>query len=539
MRRRLDPPRPAVHPASKLSPRVVTRGAPRGGRASALRGAGLVFIVAAGAACGAPEDHRGEQSDFDRAVLAALAKEGLTPERAGDGELCTRLFIDALGVRPTRAELEAQCIDRPIEEVIAALTARDEFRWERRRRFADRLQYNDAMIDRDSIRALDALVDRLYRGELGYRDFAIETLAHPGFVGRFLAYSDGREDTVAEAAFTAFLGRPATAAEAEDLAPLWSAWRPRFIDPATLPPGDTSRYAAPLIDPYACEAGTRACVSTLLGVAAVEFPRDGRSGLLNMDALTAADWEALRAPGSLLVDQPTFWEAAADEVLRTYFGWDFGAALPEAREALIAELRENGGDLRALEHAVMASAAYAFAAPATASSSATATARSGTPRYAYGPTKFLSPEAWLKSAAVFTGAHLEDCDFRVPNLPDTALRDPWFRTAARAMGGCPGAFDEQTAQTAKRAIAPGIEESVARDEAALELCARQPPPGPSDTRESIIERALENAFSRAPTPEDVADLAAAAATGCADCTAHELSTDLCIGLLGGVEYATY
>lgn len=487
------------------------------------------------AACSSPEHQVGEQSAFDRAVFAALAKDGLTPARADEAELCTRLYVDALGVRPSRAQLEAECAGHPLEDVVAALTARDEFRWEQRRRFADRFQYNDAMIDRASIRALDELVDRLYRGELGYRDFAIETLAHPGFVGRFLGYSDGREDTVAEAAFTAFLGRPATAAEAEDLEILWSPWRARFVDPATLPPGDLSRYASPLIDPYACEAEAHACVSTILGVAALEFPRDGRSGLLDLDQLTAADWAALRAPGSLLVDQPTFWEAAADEVLRRYFGWDFGAALPEAREALSAELRENGGDLRALERTVMLSAAYAFAAAPAASDSAGDRA----PRYARGPTKLLTPEAWLKSAAAFTGAPRGDCDFRFPNQPDSELGDPWFRATARAMGGCPGAFDDATAQTSKRVSVPGIEESVAQDEAALALCSELPPPDERDTRETLIERALENAFARPATPDEIAALTTAATTGCADCTHHQLSTDLCIGLLGGVEYAAY
>lgn len=482
-------------------------GVDRGARAKTL--ASVVFSLLAACDSGSsylsrsPESNK--PSQFDQRLLERYEAEGRTYEGANEEELCVRLFVDLRGFRPSRERLLSECTGRSLDELVREFQRSEEYLRTQRARWADRLRYSDSLVDAGAIAELEARVAALYRGELDYRTLAIETLSHPGFVGRFLVY--GQEDSIAEAAFRAFLGRPATEPEAEDLAVLWKPWRPRLIDADQ---SDESYAVTAEIDPFACEAGVRGCVSTILGFASVELNRDGRVGLLSVADLRAEDWEALRAPGRLFAEQPMFWESAADEILGNYLGYELGANYPEARQLLIDDLQESGGDMLRAERLVLTSLAYQERGR---------------------PTKIMNAEAWLRSVAELTGASLGDC-----------RSDAFFAQHAAAMGGCPGAVDPATQQVFERVRVMGIEQAVAQDEAALELCAsagEELSERPGESREVMIARLLEGAFGRAAEQGEVAAIAEAAARDCADCTSGQVAADLCTALVGSVEYAAY
>jgi hypothetical protein len=252
--------------------------------------------------------------------------------------------------------------------------------------------------------------------------------------------------------------------------------------------------------------------------------------------------------------------------LVSYLGWNFGAALPEARELLRAELAKNGGDLLAIEAMVLRSLAYGLAAEpaaeAAAEPAAALAADEGASefRWAHGPTKFLTPEAWLRSAGVLIGADAGECDFRYPNLPETPSEirseledryprnadgtiDPWFRDTAAAMGGCPGVYDAVNAREVRRAREAGVEQVVAADEAALTLCSEHAGaelgPKPGESNAAMVKRLFERALGRAAGEAEVEEVLAAAAEHCEGCDAAQLARDLCVGLIGGLEYAAY
>src|SRR5262245_32601940 len=169
-----------------------------------------------------PESCSEVKNPLDRALCSELYDTGYRPVLAIDKELCSRLFVDLTGVRATADQLANDCIGKPIDQVIDGLQASDAYRKTQRRYWADRLSYSDSLVDPGSIKGLDELVDQLYRQQISYHDFAIRALAHPGFVGRFNGY--GQPDLVAQAAFEAFLGRPATRPEALDVGNMWRPW---------------------------------------------------------------------------------------------------------------------------------------------------------------------------------------------------------------------------------------------------------------------------------------------------------------------------
>lgn len=509
---------------------------------------------------------------------AELCKEfdaaGYQPIRASDPELCTRLFVDMIGRRPTKAEIASTCAGRDTYDVVRAFQRTEEYRHTQRRRWADRFQYSEYMVDVHSIKTLDAMVEDLYRQRIGYSDFASTALAHPGFVGRFIGY--GQPEIVANAAFEAFLGRSATRPERDDLANLWRSWTGGFFGDDGPPPqpgsftGDAAFFFGPqpYVDPYACEAGVRLCESTLLGTARVEFPRDGREQFMTPDLLTEADWDALRAPGRLLVTLPMFWEAEVDDVLEKYLGYDLGALRPEARQALVRWFRSTGGDVVRLERAVLTSWAYRQAAVEVPNLPRPASLRDQP--FAFGPTKLMIPETWLKSVAALTGDEAGDCDWRYPNLPDwhypdplldEALEDvyprredgtidPWFRNAAASMGGCPGTFDFGSFGARTRSNAMGLMVAVAQEEAIIELCLVRDadgllPEGVAKTatdeasKRAVVAGLLERTTGRGVLASELDEAMSAAAGECPSCNAEALARDLCTGLVGGIEYVFY
>lgn len=487
------------------------------------------------------------------------------PATAAPVELCTRAMIDLLGVRPSRAEMEARCLGRDFDDVVRALQKSEDYRTAQRRRWADRFQYSDYTVDVASIRTLDALVDDLYRDRISYPAFAEIALSHPGFVGRHIGY--GQPELVADAAFRAFLGREATTPERLDVGNLWRPWVGNaFVEDAV---GDAAFYGygmEPMVDPFACEAGVRSCESSLLGPASLEFPRNGRETYITASELTAADWAALREPGRLFRSLPMFWEAQVDEVFQRYLGYDLGKVRPAARQRLVAYFRSTGGDLRRLEYVVLTSWAYRQSAREEPE-------RPGALRFqpfAYGPTKTMIAETFLRSLGALTGEDAGDCDWRYPNLPDwyypgdpaldEALADvyprrpdgtidPWFRDIAVQIGGCPGTMDFTSYTPRLRSNHVGLMTAVAQEEAAIELCFVRDASGllpdgvaPGATDDESIRRTARHVLERAVGGTgdlELATLLAARAADCPGCAAEAVARDLCAGLATGVEFLSY
>ena len=503
---------------------------------------------------------------IDEVLVPELQAAGYEPLEASAQELCTRLFVDLTGARPTAEEFRKTCDGRTGAEMIDSLQRGARYRDTARRRWADRFQYNDFMTDVGSIKGLDALVDSLYREEIGYADFAVQAISHPAFVGRHIGY--GQPDLAANAAYEAFLGRSATRPEQLDLGQLWKPWMGTgFIEDGFA--SDAAFYGygyEPYVDPFICEAGVRSCESALLGDARIEFPRNGRETWIAASQLTEEDWEALRVPGRLFVKQPMFWEAQVDEVLVRYLGYDLGSIRPDLRQHLVKWFKTTGGNVRRLERAVLNSVAYKQSALQEPERPA---AVKYLP-YAYGPTKLMISEAWLHSLAKLTGDNIGDCDWRYPNLPDwyypgdpaldAALEDryprredgtidPWFRNVAATMGGCPGGFDWATFQVRQRSTHMGMMVAVAQEEALIQACFLNDAKGllpegvaPTDTSVDAMERTVRHLLGNAyanPSDDEVNEYVHGRKEGCRSCTAEAVARDVCAAIAGGVEYVFY
>lgn len=536
------------------------------------------FVVAAAAgltlaACtgGTSAEKTGcDANPLDQVLCPEYEAAGYQPVEAAPQELCTRLHVDLLGVRPTKAQIDDACAGRDIVDVVRKMQSSKDYRLTQRRRWADRFQYSDYTVDVASIKRLDALVDDLYEDKIGYRDFAVIALSHPGFVGRHIGY--GQPDLVAEAAFKAFLGRTPTTPERLDVGNLWKPWSGSgFIEdgPVAFAGDEAGGFFGygyePMVDPFACESGVRSCESTLLGYASVEFPRHGRESFITASDLTAEDWDALREPGRLFTSLPMFWEAQVDEVLMRYLGYDLGKIRPEARQRLVEHFKATGGDLRKLERVVLTSWAYrqpAIDEPARPDGMKFQT-------FAYGPTKPMIAESFIKSVGRLAGEEAGDCDWRYPNLPEwyypdanlddvlddvyprteDGYIDTWFRNVAIQMGGCPGTMDFNTYQPRERSSHVGLMAAVAQEEAVVELCFVRAatslvPAGvdPLATDERALRHTVRNVLERSlggATDADVHGVMTSRTADCGDCTAEAMARDLCAGIASGAEFLFY
>lgn len=537
----------------------------------------LPLLLAAGAGAflasctggGSAERTGCDSNPLDKVLCEEYAAAGYEPIQADAQELCTRLSVDLLGVRPSKAEIEASCAGKDIVDVVRSYQGSKQYRMTQRRRWADRFQYSDYTVDVMSIRKLDRLVDDLYRDRIGYKEFAQIALSHPGFVGRHIGY--GQPDFVAEAAFKAFLGRSATTPERLDVGNLWKAWAGGgFFPGEDALVGDDAGFfgygVEPMVDPFACEAGVMSCRSTLLGDASIEFPRDGRETYILASDLTDADWDALREPGRLFTSLPMFWEAQVDEALVRYLGYDLGKIRPAARQRLVEHFKSTGGDLRKLERVIVTSWAYRQSATTTPERPSGIRFQP----FAYGPTKAMIAETFLASVGALAGEDAGNCDWRYPNLPDwyypgdealdEALDDVyprdadgnidrWFRDLAVQMGGCPGTMDFNTYMPRERSNHVGLMAAVAQEEAVVELCFVRSAGGlipegvdPSDFRPAAVSATIRHVLDRAvggATEAEVAAIVAARLEGCPRCTSEAVARDLCAGIASGAEFLFY
>jgi hypothetical protein len=500
-------------------------------------------------------------------LLPAFEAAQRVPLIASERELCARLSVDLLGRVMSAAEAQTTCADRDLADVILEMQGRPEYLVVSERHWADRFQLNDILGDWRSLQSLYVLVDELHRGELDYQEFAIRAMAHPG-----LMTSDFEARPRVRRVFRSFMGRTASEGEENELAALFRTW---LIDYTTMDPDFPSLYrATPLIAAGLCEPLAR-CATTMFGGASMAFPNPDDFGT-PFDELDAQTLAVLRIPGELLTAQPTFAEAAADEILDRYLDWDEGnrdirtpgQLFPEVRQA-VADVIRDGGDYPAAERLVLTSWLYTQTADVSDGVSITGGDLDDTSPLFVGPTKALNAETWLAGVQRVTSYDLGACDNRygdgfpyfllydayAQGLLDLAgyndsmqrmfdLRadrgrlieidgalyyDTSFAVYAQMLGGCPG-FGSTRQRPA------GVSYAILQEGIAQVFCA----PGFDDlaipagdtTVRSVADHLVPMLLSRPATDDDVGALSAAGA----DAGDDELVSATCTAILGSAEF---
>ncbi len=370
-------------------------------------------------------------------------------------EACRRLFIDTLGVIPSREDIASGCEGKPWGEVVAAMLRDDRFINLQRRRWADAFNYDTEVVSVERIFDMDRLVAKLYRGLVPYDQFAAVASAHPVLVRRFDTAGDR-----AEALFTMFMGRPPLGNERSDIGRLYALWENGYYDHPQLGmrlPDATIRYRCIREDGSPDPNSSGECTSILFGYNPLILKPDIRAEADNNGAqrmwsglLRAEEWAQLQLPGRLLARDRVFWEKAVDDVLAQYMDYELGTLVPGVRQALVDTLIAHEGDLRVVHYAVLTSVAYLQSSRGETS---------WPYRWTYGPLKQVDAEVWIDAIARKTGVELGDCDHRI-NRPDRLLEagtiaawamvegSRWsvdregrvegeYRNLARSLGGCP------------------------------------------------------------------------------------------------------
>ena len=522
----------------------------------------LLLLAAAGCSSG-----NRPANPIDRVLAPRFAKEGIHPEQASTAELCRRLGADLLGRYPTADEVHDDCAGRSAEAAAQRFQSTHEYRLASQRAWRDRLETTDVLIDWRILKELYAKVDELSRGKLGYREFAVITMGHPGFV-----LSHEGPLNAARGAFRAFAGREATEAEAADFAALYRPWIPTGdLDP-DFPYVEYRPGAA--IEPFLCTPASM-CEATLYGGASIDLTDLAGEEEVAWEDLSSSQRARLQEPGRLLTAQPFFWEAEADAILDRLLGWSDGGrtprepgiVLPEVRELLADFLRETG-DVPAAERMVIGTWLYRMKAEVADDGFGDDPAAPVPAIYAHGPVKPASPEVWLASAAAVFG-DLSTCDPRYPDLygyflildavdmgmvdAQTAAADTQrlyemqqydgafdaengipglpFIEFAQVLGGCPGL-------ESPRREATGLAYAFSQEALAEEMCSEL------EGEEATVTEALQSnmplLWGRSPRAEEIADYeAAAAACDGAECEPAGLRRGVCVGLLGGTEMNFY
>jgi hypothetical protein len=514
---------------------------------------------------------------LDRAIHETLARAGGVFRPAGELELCKRLMADLTGKLPSRAEFEARCSGKSTEQIIDELRATDRYLLTAERWWRDRLNTNDVVTDWRYVKELYEMVDQLHLGTLRYDEFAIDVLSHPGFVMQEFFPED-----MARRAFLGFLGRPATEAEALDLSGLYRAWIPAQGTDRDFPEIYTFlTYIAPEF----CTGFSR-CKTELFGGAEMTIPASLFIQFIPWENLNVFQRDALRVPGRLFVEQPIFWEAAADAILDRFLGWSDGGrfprrpgiVLPELRQALAEYLRETGDYLGA-EKLLLTSRLYLQTAVVEPDGFGDDPNAPEQPVYAHGPVKAANAETWIDSVAPLTFGDLGNCDPRYPNFYAMALlydafdrgaisstaalgRDllllyemqegkygmypgaygflepsGYYQYYAAQLGGCPG-FGTM------RGEASGLAFGFAQETFAELACTYAEQAAPPNIQEPSLEELLEYQmnmlYARSPRPEELA-VFESARNNCSadDCTSNGVVRSTCTALLGSAEMLFY
>lgn len=502
---------------------------------------------------------------LDAGMCRALWGVGFDTRPVVSSEACRRLHVDLLGALPTKAEAEAACEGKPWGEVAAAMLADERFAFVQQRRWADELRYNNVAISVERIYDADRVVRALYRGEIGYDEFAAIISAHPVLTRRYDTAADR-----AEALFSLFLGRPPYEHERSDLARLYVHWTNGYYDHPIL----GQRLPDAVLEfPCADDEGRVAdnekgqCTSVLWGYRELIMTPDYRvvDGELWSGFLTADEWQKLQEPGRVVAGELGFWEYAVDQVLQQYLGYDLAVQVPEARQRLVEYLLAHNRDIRAVHYAVVTSQLYL-------QSSAQETPTDH--RYTFGPLKQIPVEPWIDAVARSTGVSLGQCDHRIPE-PNNMMGDSlagtnlvhasrWsvnddgrvrrdYRDLARTLGGCPdnnvgGRFATVsilTTATQEGFVAQVCNPAMTRNRGAE---AERLLPNDIDPDAALSEatatRIFEHqvgAFLGRDATDEERELARQSATACtpSPCSAETFARPLCYALLSSSEMLFY
>ncbi len=514
--------------------------------------------------------------DIDNPINASLLPSfralKVEPKIATPRELCARLAVDLLGRPMSADEADATCSGRPLDEVVLEMQGTDDYLVTSERHWANRFQLNDVVGDWRSLKDLYGLVDQMQRGELDYAEFAIEAIAHPGLMTDLTDLdARGRVRRV----FRTFMGRPSTEAEEAELAALFREWLVRYDADPDFPV--LYRYT-PVITPGLCEPLAR-CSTTMLGGAALEFPESVRTNYdgIAMEDLDDATRAVLRVPGELFVSQPTFAEAAADDILNRFLDWDEGERdlrtpgflFPEVRQ-VIADYLTDTGDYPGAERMVLTSWLYTQTSDVKDGVSVDDDGADPPPPLLVGPSKSVPAEVWLAGLQQVTSYDMGGCDNRygdgfpyfqllqaVQDGTITAQQnnemaqrlfdmredrgrltpfngvlvyDTTYTQYARMLGGCPG-FQ------ATRQKPAGVSYAILQEGIAQAFCAPGVDdlavPGGDVTPRSVMEHLVPLMLSRPATDDDVAAIEAAAPPGVSK---DELISEACTAIAGSAEF---
>lgn len=540
----------------------------------ALPGPDPVMALCDGKVCSA-------SNTVDHLVAPMLVASRRAPAIEADEALCRRYAIDLNGLSPPVAEVREHCLGRTPRQMVDYFmnkpsaahvpAGQPPYLYIKRREWSEILAYR--VIDSDltttfyaDVLALDGLVGRLYLDELGYDQFAVETLASAPFLRRFgLAISTVDTAQIAAAAFRIFLGREALPSEAADLGSLWRPFTLRLVNGAEaqrrFPDCVYCTHYALMLRGGAC-AGNEAllCQSTALGTARLSFTLPSGQ-FTRVDDVTGPDAAMLRTAGRLVAARRELAEAMVDRVLGHYLGWwnaglyrpDFN--LPTVRDALVDFFIAHRYRVRELEIEVLTSLLYTQPQLLREGDIAEA------PLWAQGPTKPLPAEPFLDSLAAAGGVALGGCDFRFGSASGTDPRNriaaaytfpvspgfdtTYYATTARKLGGCPAGTE--------RGETSGLVPALAKREALLRLCTHQavqasliPPLGPELSVETALGKLLgqqaERALGRQASADEIARFVAAAAQGgCSapGCDYKQVGTQLCLALFSSALFSYY
>jgi hypothetical protein len=509
----------------------------------------------------------------NRAVCSHMWGVGLASQPIDRRAACRKLYADMIGRFPTPSEINDVCNNEDWGETVKALMATDEFVLVQQRRWADLLLYNNRITNVERIFDADDLVRKVYQGYVPWDLFASVVASHPVLVRRYATAGDR-----AEAAFRLFLHRPPYENERSDMGRLYSVWSMGYRDHSHLGvvPDAYINYECALED-----AG--ACTSVLWGFNQLTLEPDDRreqtgdqEGTMWSGYMTAQEWEAVQMPGRIMAEQTIFWEAAVDDVLIQYMGYDLGTEVQAVRHELVEYLLDNQADIRSVHYAVATSIPY------LQTSHGYEGGEDSPFRWTYGPLKQINPEGWLDTIKRTTGAKLGACDHRIPHPEDfldddddQGMANGWtfalvnnsrwvitedrelvtdYRSLAQTLGGCP------SNEVSDRFTTVSILNTAVQEAYVAEICdpalmgdqdatpiSVLLPEGmdPSTqlttaTAEEIVARQTRLFFGREPTIYELTPI-----EGYADqctpkpCTAESFARPACFALLSSAEMLFY
>ncbi len=495
---------------------------------------------------------------------------GIATQPIDRRQACRKLYVDMIGRYPTPAEINDVCNQDDWGETVKALMATPEFVLVQQRRWADLLLYNNRIVNVERIYDMDDLVRKVYQGYVPWDLFAAVTASHPVLTRRHATPGDR-----AEAAFRLFLHRPPYESERSDMGRLYSVWTNGYRDHVyigTVPDAYINYECVPDGEGDD-EQDLGQCTSILWGYNQLVLEPDDRreqegeqEGLMWSGYMTADEWEKVQLPGHIMAKQSTFWEAAVDDVLMQYFGYDLGTEVQAVRHELVKYLLENEADIRSVHYAVATSIAYLQSSQGYDQTKF---------RWTYGPLKQIQAEGWLDSVKRMTGFKLATCDHRIP-FPEDFLDEGmsgwafalinnsrWiisndrelvtdYQNLAQTLGGCPAN------EVASRFTTVSILNTAVQEAFVAQVCDPSLMGGGADisvllpegmspsqaldatVAQDIVARQTRLFFGREPNEQEL-DAIAGYADQCTPkpCDAEQFARPACFALLSSAEMLFY